>query len=133
MYRAGSGLLERKLAAALATSAGGIEWLWNVNAYMTEDREVTIGMVRDDGTDKPEVAMFRSLGDFATRNRDAFQQAGDAAGCDSYLAGISVFRAVIRWRWRRSRTRCASCTITWAMPAYMVAENQIATWAIRSC
>ena len=35
-------VLERKLAIALATTAGGIDWLWNVNSYITLDQEVTV-------------------------------------------------------------------------------------------
>jgi hypothetical protein len=58
--------LERKCAMALATSAGVIDWLWNVNAYMTEDVEVTIGILRPDSTEKlahlgqPKLAIFPS-------------------------------------------------------------------------
>ena len=65
--------LERKGALALATSAGFIDWLWNVNAYMTEDVEVTIGVVRPDYTEKPETAVMRGLAKFANSNRAAFR------------------------------------------------------------
>ena len=65
--------LERKCALALATSAGVIDWLWNVNAYMTEDVEVTIGVVRPDYTEKAEAAVMRGLAKFANNNREAFR------------------------------------------------------------
>ena len=65
--------LERKCALALATSAGVIDWLWNVNAYMTEDVEVTIGVVRPDYTEKAETAVMRGLAKFANTNREAFR------------------------------------------------------------
>ncbi len=65
--------LERKCALALATSAGVIDWLWNVNAYMIEDVEVTIGVVRPDYTEKAETAVMRGLATFANTNRDAFR------------------------------------------------------------
>ena len=65
--------LERKCALALATSAGVIDWLWNVNAYMTEDVEVTIGVVRPDYTEKAEAAVMRGLATFANTNREAFR------------------------------------------------------------
>ena len=65
--------LERKCALALATSAGVIDWLWNVNAYMTEDVEVTIGVVRPDYTEKAETAVMRGLASFANTNREAFR------------------------------------------------------------
>ncbi|HVP55079.1 MAG TPA: hypothetical protein VMU45_08800 [Candidatus Eisenbacteria bacterium] len=65
--------LERKAAIALATSAGVIDWLWNVNAYMTEDVEVTIGVIRPDYTEKAEAAVMRGLANFANTNREAFR------------------------------------------------------------
>jgi hypothetical protein len=65
--------LERKCALALATSAGVIDWLWNVNAYMTEDVEVTIGVVRPDYTEKAETAVMRGLAKFANANHEAFR------------------------------------------------------------
>ncbi len=58
-------LFERKLAMAAGTSAGAIEWLWNVNAYMRDDREATIGAVRPDGTEKPEAEVLRRFAQFA--------------------------------------------------------------------
>ncbi len=120
-----SGLLERKLAAALATSAGGIEWLWNVNAYMTLDQEVTIGMVRADGTDKPEVAMFRSLADFATKNRDAFSkpEPPQVAILTSQAFQYSAFNPLAVAAQQASVRVLHNYLAT---PAYMVAENQIA-------
>jgi Cellulase (glycosyl hydrolase family 5) len=66
-------LVERKLVLAAALSSGSIEWLWNVNSYMTQDQEVTIGMVRTDGTDKPEVARFHNLANFLDQHRDRFR------------------------------------------------------------
>jgi hypothetical protein len=65
--------LERKCALALATSAGVVDWLWNVNAYMTEDVEVTIGILRPDYTEKAETAVMRGLAKFANTNREAFR------------------------------------------------------------
>jgi hypothetical protein len=59
-------LLERKLAVAAGTSAGAIEWLWNVNALQRDDRESTIGAVRPDGTEKPEAALLARFAQFAS-------------------------------------------------------------------
>ncbi len=59
-------LLERKLAVAAGTSAGAIEWLWNVNALQRDDRESTIGAVRPDGTEKPEAALLARFAEFAS-------------------------------------------------------------------
>ncbi len=58
-------LLERKIGTALATGAGAIEWLWNVNALMRSQQEVTIGALRPDGTEKPDAAVLRAYGVFA--------------------------------------------------------------------
>jgi hypothetical protein len=51
-------LLERKIGIALNTGTGAIEWLWNVNAIMRSQQEVTIGAVRPDGTEKPEAGVL---------------------------------------------------------------------------
>ena len=58
-------LFKKKLAVAVGTGAGAIEWLWNVNAYMRDDREATIGAIRADGTEKGEAEALRELGKFA--------------------------------------------------------------------
>jgi len=60
-------LLERKVATALVQGAGAIEWLWNTNSYMTESSETPIGLVRPDGTEKPEAAVMRAMAAFAPR------------------------------------------------------------------
>jgi hypothetical protein len=60
-----SRLLERKLAVAMATSAGAVEWLWNTNAYMTQESEVSIGALRADTTEKPEASVMRAMANFA--------------------------------------------------------------------
>jgi hypothetical protein len=53
-------LLERKVATAFVLGAGAIEWLWNTNSYMTESNETPIGLIRPDGTEKPEAAIMRA-------------------------------------------------------------------------
>ncbi|HMK22636.1 MAG TPA: hypothetical protein VK466_09895 [Terriglobales bacterium] len=58
-------LLERKVATASVQGAGAIEWLWNTNSYMTESNETPIGLVRPDGTEKPEAGVMRALAAFA--------------------------------------------------------------------
>jgi hypothetical protein len=119
-------VLERKLATALATTAGGIDWLWNVNSYMTLDQEVTIGMVRTDGTDKPEVAMFRSLADFAGKNRDAFRkpEMPQVAILTSQSFQYSALNPMAIAAQQKS-VRVLHNYL--GVPAYMVAENQIST------
>lgn len=56
-------LLERKLITGLvAHSAGLIQWLWHTNSYMTSDNENSIGLVRVDGSIKPELAVMEEFG-----------------------------------------------------------------------
>ena len=64
--------LERKLAISFAQGAGGIEWVWNVNATMANDNEIPIGAVRPDGTEKPEVAVLSGMAHFAARHPASF-------------------------------------------------------------
>jgi hypothetical protein len=58
-------LLERKLAlATVVGGAGWIEWIWNTNPYMPLDNEAAIGLLRPDGTAKPEFLALRDLARF---------------------------------------------------------------------
>ncbi len=58
-------LLERKLAIATAVGgAGWIEWIWNTNPYMPLDNESAIGLLRPDGTAKPEFSVLRDMAKF---------------------------------------------------------------------
>ena len=58
-------LLERKMALSVAQSAGFVEWVWNSNCYMASDNEAAIGLLRADGTAKPELAALRGIAAFA--------------------------------------------------------------------
>jgi hypothetical protein len=58
-------LLERKLAYAFASRGTGVvEWAWNVNPYMPIDEEATIGLLRPDGTAKPELDAMTDVAAF---------------------------------------------------------------------
>ncbi len=62
-------LLERKLALAFACGgAGFIQWLWNTNVYLDSDNEAGIGMLRADGSEKPEMESFRRICRFFAEN-----------------------------------------------------------------
>ncbi|MCI0588806.1 MAG: cellulase family glycosylhydrolase [Planctomycetes bacterium] len=64
-------LLERKLALALAGRAvGSIVWTWDANPYMPSDNEASIGLRRADGSEKPELEVFRGVAAFLERNRE---------------------------------------------------------------
>jgi hypothetical protein len=65
--------LERKLAISFAQGAGGIEWVWNVNAAMANDNEIPIGAIRPDGTEKPEARVLAGFAKFARQDPAAFE------------------------------------------------------------
>lgn len=61
-------LLERKIAVAFASrGAGVVEWAWNVNPLMPVDEEATIGLLRPDGTAKPELDALADAAAFAAK------------------------------------------------------------------
>jgi hypothetical protein len=58
-------VLERKFAYAFAArGAGVIEWAWNINPYQPIDNESVIGLIRPDGTAKPELAALSECAAF---------------------------------------------------------------------
>jgi len=67
-------LVERKIATALATSAGAIQWLWNTNDYMMPEQELPIGALRPDGTVKPEGLALERFAKFARDNATYFAE-----------------------------------------------------------
>jgi hypothetical protein len=66
-------LLLRKLAVSVAGSAGYIQWNWNVNPYIRSDNEAAIGLLRVDGTAKPEYGVFTAITAFIRQHRSAFR------------------------------------------------------------
>ncbi len=61
--QANASLLERKFVTGLiARGAGIIQWLWHPNSYMTIDNENSIGLLRADGSAKPELAVMEDFG-----------------------------------------------------------------------
>jgi len=66
--------LERKLALSFAQGAGGIEWVWNVNARMANDNEIPIGAIRLDGTEKPEADVLAGFARFAAEGASHFTE-----------------------------------------------------------
>ena len=64
--------LERKVSIAFAQGAGALEWVWNVNSYMSNDNEIPIGAVRPDGTEKPEAQILSAFAAFAAKSPDSF-------------------------------------------------------------
>jgi len=64
--------LERKIAISFAQAAGALEWVWNVNAYMANDNEITIGAIRPDGTEKAEAQVLAGLAAFVNKSPQSF-------------------------------------------------------------
>lgn len=64
--------LARKFAISFAQGAGGLEWVWNVNARMANDNETPIGAVRPDGTEKPEARVLADFASFVNRSPQSF-------------------------------------------------------------
>ena len=62
-------LLERKMAISVAQAAGFVEWVWNSNCYMPSDNEAAIGLLRVDGSAKPELEALRGIAAFAAAAR----------------------------------------------------------------
>jgi hypothetical protein len=118
-------LLERKLAIAAGTSAGAIQWLWNVNALQRDDRESTIGAIRPDGTEKSEAALLRRFAEFASAAGPHMfgAQLPDVAIVTSQVMQYSPLENLeIEAQQKSVRALNYLCGI----PAYVLAENQIA-------
>lgn len=61
-------VFERKLALAVGVAGTGfINWIWNTNPYMPSDNEAAIGLLRPDGTVKPEFDAWCAVARFARR------------------------------------------------------------------
>jgi hypothetical protein len=118
-------LLERKIGVALATGSGAIEWLWNVNALMRSQQEVTIGALRPDGSEKPDAAVLRAHAAFA---KAISPHLGDPAPeqvaiLTSQAAQFSVLQAVATDAQHRAvRAMNYLCRT----PARLVGENRVA-------
>jgi hypothetical protein len=118
-------LLERKIGMALATGAGAIEWLWDINALMRSQQEVTIGAVRPDGTERPEAAVLRSYAAFAGALGPHIGNPApaDVAILTSQAAQYSVLQTVASDAQHRSvRVMNYDCRT----PSRMVGENHVA-------
>jgi hypothetical protein len=60
-------LVERKVAYAFASrGAGAVQWAWNINPYQPIDNESVIGIIRPDGTYKPELRALTTASAFFT-------------------------------------------------------------------
>jgi hypothetical protein len=118
-------LLERKVAASFIQGAGAIEWLWNTNSYMTESNETPIGLIRPDGTEKPEATTMRAFAAFSKSLQGHLRnpQLPAIAIVTSQAAQFSVLGDM---QLEAQRTAVRALTYQDHLAAYAVAENQIA-------
>ncbi|HEX6879445.1 MAG TPA: hypothetical protein VF135_03700, partial [Terriglobales bacterium] len=117
-------VVERKIATALATSAGAIEWLWNTNAYMMPEQELPIGALHPDGTIKPEGEAMVRFARFARENAQYFGTPAPAnvvVLTSQALQFSPYIEEAITAQQRAVRTLEYDLHIT----AAMLAENQI--------
>jgi endo-1,4-beta-mannosidase len=122
--QADGALLEKKFGIAVATGAGAIQWLWNVNALMRSQQEVTIGAVRPDGTEKTEAQVLRAFAEFAReiQSRLSAPDREEVAILTSQAEQFSVLgSSAIDAQHRAVRAMNYSCHI----PARMVSENRV--------
>jgi len=118
-------LLERKVAIAFAEGAGAIEWLWNTNSYMTESNETPIGLIRPDGTEKPEATVMRAYAAFARSLGDHLRspEQPTIALVTSQAAQFSVL-ADLQLEAQRKAVRALAYHDH--LTLYGIAENQLA-------
>ncbi len=117
-------LLEKKFGIAVATGAGAMEWLWNVNALMRSQQEITIGAVRPDGTEKPEAQVMSDYAKFAQAMQDRLSEPApeEVTILTSQAAQFSVLGDLaIDAQHRAVRVMSYECHIS----ARMVSENQV--------
>jgi len=117
-------LLERKVAAAFAQGAGAIEWLWNTNSYMTESNETPIGLVRPDGTEKPEADVMRAIAAFAA-SLDDYLRAPELPSIAVVTSQAAQFSVLGDLQLEAQRKGVRALAYHDHLTLYAVAENQL--------
>ena len=118
-------LLERKVAAAFVQGAGAIEWLWNTNSYMTESNETPIGLIRPDGTEKPEATVMRAYAAFA-RSLGEHLRGPEQPTIALVTSQASQFSVLGDLQLEAQRKAIRALTYHDHLTLYAVAENQLA-------
>src|SRR6267142_616175 len=118
-------LLERKLAMSLVQAGGAIQWLWHSNAYMTESNETPIGAVRSDGTEKPEARVMRDMATFA-KSLSPYLRQPELPAIAIVTSQATQFSVLGDLQIEAQRNAVRALTYHTRLPAYAVAENQIA-------
>ena len=118
-------LLERKIALSFVQGSGAIEWLWNSNDYMTSGNEVPIGALRADGTEKPEAGVLRNFAAFARSAQPSLRNPV-RPGVAIVTSQAEQFSAERNLQIEAQRKAVRAMDYNAHMPAYVIAENQIA-------
>jgi len=117
-------LLERKVAIAFAQGAGAIEWLWNMNSYMTESNETPIGLVRPDGTEKAEADVMRAIAAF-TPSLDQYLRRPELPSIAVVTSQAAQFSVLGDLQLEAQRNAVRAMAYHAHLTSYAVAENQI--------
>jgi hypothetical protein len=118
-------LLERKVATAFVQGAGAIEWLWNTNSYMTESNETPIGLVRPDGTEKPEATVMRAYAAFAP-SLDEHLRSPEQPSIALVTSQAAQFSVVGDLQLEAQRKALRALAYHDRLTVYAIAENQLA-------
>lgn len=117
-------LFERKVAMALGTSAGVIQWLWHINAYMRDDNEVVIGAIRPDRTEKAEAEVLRNFARFAAASGGLFVRPEPPEV--AIVTSAEFQYSALNWLALESQTKAVRALHYYCrVPGYVVAENQL--------
>jgi len=118
-------LLERKVAASFVQGAGAIEWLWNTNSYMTESNETPIGLIRLDGTEKPEATVMREYAAFAP-SLDEHLRNPEQPAIALVTSQAAQFSVLGDLQLEAQRKAVRALAYHDRLTLYAVAENQVA-------
>ena len=117
-------LLERKIALSFAQGSGAMEWLWNTNADMLEDGEVSLGGVRADRTEKPEIGVMSRFAAFAKAASPSLQ---DPVPPDVAIVTSEAQQFSTEWQIQIDAEQAAIRALTYGarIPGVLVGESQV--------
>jgi hypothetical protein len=118
-------LFERKVAASFIQGSGAIEWQWNTNSYMTESNETPIGSVRTDYTEKPEATVLRAFAQFAPSLQEHLRDPQQPP-IAIITSQAEQYSELADFQIEAQRRAVRALAYDAHLPAYMIAENQIA-------
>jgi hypothetical protein len=118
-------LMERKAALSFAQGAGFIEWLWNSNADMMEDGEVSLGGLRADQTEKPEAAVMRGFAAFA-KEASRYLSQPEQPAVAIVTSEAAQFSPMWNLQMEAQRKSVRALCYQSRLPGYVISESQVA-------